>query len=96
MAGGIERDCHGADLERLAIAQRLRGPGEILAIAQPHQIERLLGGEHAAMTGARMIGMAMGDHRLLDRPDRIDMEAASRAAKAGRRERKDVLGAHLG
>jgi hypothetical protein len=42
-----------------------------------------------------MVGMAMGDHGTLDRPHRIDMEAAGLAAQAGGLRRQDVLRAHV-
>ena len=70
------------------------GAGEILAVAQPHDVERFLRRQHRAMAGARMVGMAMRDQRLLDRPGRIDMEAAALAAHAGRGRQQDVFGAH--
>ena len=69
----------------LAVADRLRGAGEILAIAQPHDVERFLRRQHRAMAGARMVGMAMRDQGLVDRPGRVDMKAAGLAADAGRR-----------
>jgi hypothetical protein len=68
----------------------------MIAIAQPHHVERFLRSQHRAMAGARVIGMAMGDHGALDGPDRIDMEAAGLAAKAGGNGHQDVLRTHLG
>ena len=79
----------------LAIADRLRGTGEILAIAQAHHVERLLRGQHRAVAGARVIRMAVRDQRLLDRPRRIDVEAAE-SGSTGRPASgfKDVFRAH--
>ena len=48
----------------------------------------------APWPGARVIGMAVRDQRPLDRPHRIDVEAADRAAQAGRRRLQDVFRAH--
>ena len=42
----------------------------------------------------RMVGMAVRDQRLVDRPRRVDVEAAALAAHAGRRRRQDVFGTH--
>ena len=49
-------------VDGLAVADRLRRAGEVLAVAQPHQVERLLRGQHRAVAGAGMVGMAVGDH----------------------------------
>jgi hypothetical protein len=43
-----------------------------------------------------VVGMAMGDHGALDRPHRIDMKTAGRAAKAGGTRHQDVLRTHVG
>ena len=64
MAGRMERDAHAAERHAFAIADRLRRAGEILAVAQPHQVERLLRRQHRAVAGARMVGMAVRDQRL--------------------------------
>ncbi len=70
--------------------------GEIVAIAQPHHVERLLRGQHRAMAGPGVVGMAVGDHGALDRPHRIDVKAARLAAQAGGDGHQDVLRTHLG
>ena len=62
---------------RLAVADRLRGAGEIVAVAQPHQVERLLRRQHRAVAGARVVGVAVRDHGLVHRPGRIDVEPAA-------------------
>jgi hypothetical protein len=41
-----------------------------------------------------MIRMAVRDHRPLDRPHRVDMEAARLAAEAGGNGHQDILRAH--
>ena len=83
-----------SSVDGLAVADRLRRAGEILAVAQPHDVERLLRRQHRAVAGARMVGMAVGDQRLVDRPRRVDVEAAALAAHAGRRRHQDVFGTH--
>ena len=80
----MELDRDVAEPQFLAIGDGLRAAGEVVAIAQPHHVERLLGGQHRAMAGPGVVGMAVGDHGALDRPHRIDMEAARLAAQAGR------------
>jgi len=67
-----------------------------LGPAQAHQVERFLRGEHRAVAGARVIRMAVGDQRLVDRARRIDMKAAGLAAQTGGNGYQDVLRAHLG
>ena len=94
MAGGMEGDRHAVQGDGFAIANGLRRAGKILAVAQPHQIERLLRGQHRAVAGAGMVGMGMRDQRPLDNPRRVDMKAARLAAQAGRRRHQDVFGTH--
>ena len=96
MAGGMKFDRDVAELDLLAIGDRLRAAGEIVAIAQPHHVERLLRRQHRAMAGPGVVGMAVGDHGALDRAHRIDMEAAGLAAQAGGDGHQDVLRAHVG
>ena len=72
MAGRMERHRRAAERQRLAVARRLRRAGEILAVAQPHQVERLLRRQHRAVARPRMVGMAVRDHGLVDRPRRVD------------------------
>ena len=47
------------------------------------------------MAGPGVVGMAVGDHGALDRPHRIDMEAAGLAAQAGGSWQQDVLRTHV-
>ena len=90
----MKRHRDAADVQAFAVADRLHAAGEILAVAQPHQIEGLLRGQYAAMAGAGMVGMPMGDHGLVDRPGRIDMKAAAAATEAGGGRQQNVFGAH--
>jgi hypothetical protein len=46
------------------------------------------------MPGPGMSGMAVRNHGALDRADRVDMEAARLAAKAGGSGDQDVLRTH--
>ena len=94
MAGGMECHLGAAECETFAIGRRLRRAGEILAVAQPHQVEGLLRRQHGAMAGAGMIGMGVRDQRPLDRPRRVDMESAQFAADAGRRRHQYVFRSH--
>ena len=66
MASGMDFDGDVAKPQSLAIGNRLRGACEVLAIAQPHHVERFLRRQHRAMAGAGVVGMAMGDHGALD------------------------------
>ena len=59
--------------------------GEIRAIAQAHDVERLLRCHHLAVAGAGVIGMAMGDQRAIDGANRIDMEITGGRIETGRR-----------
>ena len=47
--------------------------GAIGAITQFHDFDGLGGGQHLAMSGACVVGMAMGDDRPRDRITGIDM-----------------------
>ena len=91
----MEFDLDVAEFDFLAIRNRLHTAGKIVAIAQPHHVERLLRGQHRAVAGSGMVGMAMGDHSALDGPHRVDVEAAGLAAQAGSNWQQDVLRAHV-
>ena len=91
----MKLDLDVAELESLRHRRWPASAGEIVAIAQPHHVERFLRRQHLAMAGPGMVGMAMRDHRALDRPHRIDMKAAGLAAQAGGDRHQDVLRAHL-
>ena len=95
MAGGVEFDLGVAYANFLAVTDRLGAAREIVAIAQPHHVERLLGAQHRAMAGAGVVGMAVRDYGALDGPDRVDMETARLAAQAGGDGHQDVLRTHF-
>ena len=95
VSGWMESHRRAIELDGLAIAYGLRRSGEIFAIAQSHEIERFPGGEHGAMAGAGVVGVAVGNHGFVHRLRWIDMEPAEPAAQAGGRRQQNVLGAHL-
>src|SRR5271165_6163547 len=95
MAGRMEFDADVAEPDLLAIGDRLRAACKILPIAQPHHVERLLGGQYRAMAGAGVIGMAMGDQGPLHGADRIDVKAAGLAAETGGSWQQEVLRTHF-
>ena len=90
----MEFDGDVAEPDFLTVANRLRAAREIVAIAQPHHVEGFPGRQHVTMTGAGVVGMAVGDNGALDRANRIDMKAAGLAAKAGGNWQQYVLRAH--
>jgi hypothetical protein len=51
--------------------------------------------KHRAVAGARMVGMAVRDDGLVDRPRGIDEEAAGLATHARRRRHQEVFGTHV-
>ncbi len=67
--------------QAFAIGDRLGRAAVVLAIAGGHDLKRLGGGDHHPVAGPGMVGMAMGDHRALHRPHRVDEEIAGRAVK---------------
>ena len=83
-----------ADFDAFAVTHGLRRAHEIRAETQPHDIERFLRGEHGAMTRACMVAMAMGNHGLVNRTRRIDMEATERAVHPALRRQNNVLQPH--
>ncbi len=94
MAGGMEADICAIELHDLAIANRLRAAGEIVAVAQAHDVEGFLCCQDCAMPGARMVGVAMRDQGLFDGPRRVNMETAGLAAHTRRRRNQDIFGTH--
>jgi hypothetical protein len=85
MAGGAKRHCDAAETDAFAITDGLHGAGKIVAVPQPHHVERLLGRQNRTVAGAGVIGVRVGDERALDRTSRIDMEGTWLAAHARRR-----------
>ena len=90
----MEAHRDAADPQLLPVADRLNRAREVRAVAQAHQIDGLLCGQHRAMAGPRVVGVAMGDERAGHRPDRVDVKATARAIKSGGRGHKQVLRAH--
>ena len=82
VTGGVKTDGDAIDDDLLAEFRRLLAAGKALAIADTHDVERLAGGQHMTMARTRMVRMAMGDQRLVDRTHRIDIEPAYRAEEA--------------
>ncbi len=80
VAGGMETRLDATDAGSFTVIDRLRAAGEIFAIAQTHQVERLRGCQHRAMAGPGVVGVRMGNQRAGNRPRRIDMEPTLRAA----------------
>ena len=66
MAGRMKADDDAIDFDGIAKSGSLRFAGEIRAIAQAHNVERLLRRHHLSMAGACMVGMAMSDQCAID------------------------------
>ena len=94
MPGRMKAHRRIAELDRLAVAHGLRRAGEIVAVAQPHDVERFLRRQNRAMPGPGVVGVAMRDQGLVDRAGRIDMKAAGLATNTRRRRNQDIFCAH--
>ncbi len=94
MPGGMEAHRDTVDRGLLAELRRLHLIGEVFAVAQRHDVQRLAGGHHRAMSGARVIGMAVRDQGAGNRPHRIDKEITRRAVQSFRAGSKEVVSAH--
>src|SRR5690606_32921553 len=70
----------------------LQNAGTIGAIARAHDGDGARCGQHRTVAGAGVVAMAVGDDGLVDRPRRIDMEAAGLAVESGRRRLQPGLG----
>ncbi len=81
VAGGRQADLDIVAAERLAVAHRLGSAAEVLAVAGGHDLQRLGGGDHHAVAGPGMVGVAVGDHRPIHRPHRVDEEIAGGAVE---------------
>src|SRR5690606_9462763 len=79
MARRMEADRHPANLDAPHGHLLLRG--ELGTIADGHNLKSLPRRQYRAMTGARMVGMAMGDQGPLDRPQRIKVKIPRRAVE---------------
>ena len=99
MAGRHEPQPDLAQLDGLAMGQRLPAAARLVAQAQRHDLESLARGDHRAVAGPGMVGMAVGDHGAIDRPQGIDEESARTDEQAlradlepGRRVRRHQRG----
>src|ERR1700730_3620803 len=85
VAGRMKRHRYAVKPDDLAVADRLRRPGEIFAVAKPHQIQGFGCRQYCLVAGPGVVGMRMGDERSGDRADRIDVECARWAMEPGLR-----------
>src|SRR4029450_2673057 len=90
----MEGHPYAAERHGLAVTDRLGRGGEVFSVSQAHQIERLLGGKHRAVAGARVVGMAVCDERFVHRARGVDIKAADLAAEAGGGPQENIVGAH--
>ena len=96
MASGVQGDSGAVEVQRFAIANRLRSPGEIVAVTQPHQIEGFARCQHGAVARPRVIGVGVGNERPRDRCRRVDMKTAGFAVQPGGRGCEKLVGTHRG
>ena len=93
MAGRRKAHLHVPDPDRLAQPGLLPRITKRIAVADGHDAQGLGRGQHAAVAGPRMVGVAVGDQRAGHRPGRIDVEAPERAVQAFAGEGEEVAGA---
>ena len=82
------------EFQLLAMAHGLCATGEILSIAQAHNVKRFLSREHGAVARAGMVRMAVRDKGSLDRTNWIDIEAAGAAANTRSSRHKNIFDTH--
>ena len=87
-----QRDLHAIAFDGLSVFHRFGRAGEILAIARGHDGQRLRRRHHRAMAGARVIGMAVRNHRTVHRPHGVDIEVAGGAVEPCRLGAKEGFG----
>jgi hypothetical protein len=76
MSGRAKHDRDTVDGDRLAVDERLKArPSSSITKASRHDRERLRGGEHGPVARPRMVAVAVGDHRPIDRAAWVDEEA---------------------
>ena len=93
MAGWVQADAHAAVQHGLTVGQTLqRQPGA--ESAAQHALADS-GGEHLAVTGAGMVGVGMGDHRVRHCPRGVDVEVARRTVQALRTSDDQVFHGHM-
>ena len=76
MSSRHQPDIHIIDPDRLAIGDRLQRSAGVVAVPRPHDGQSLRRGKHRSVVGPGMVGVAVGDHGLVDRSGRVDMESA--------------------
>ena len=91
MAGRRQPHAHATQVDRLTVAQRLEAAGRLGAESGLHDGDGLRSCQHRAMSGPRMVGVAVGDDGALDGSCRIDVEAGRRAAQSGGVELQPIL-----
>ena len=94
MAGRMKGDGDLADPHGLAELRGLRSCRKPLRVAHGHDLQRLGGCEDCVVPGAGMVGMAVGDQRPLDRPNRVDVESAELRMKPIGRRAQEVFRTH--
>ncbi len=82
MAGGRQGDLDSVAAHGLSVVERHRRAGEIVAIAQAHDLQRRRRGQDQAVAGTGVVRVTVGDHGPLHRRGRIDVEVAGRAVEA--------------
>ena len=98
MAGRRETHRHVADADVLAEHRLLARLAEILAVAHGHDPQGLARGQHLAVAGPGMVGMAVGDESARHRPGRVHVEPAQRTIQplAGQGQEVARTQAHAG
>jgi hypothetical protein len=95
MAGGMETGDDAVHLHPLAECHCLLAAAEILTVTDAHDIQRLARGQHRAMAGAGVIGMAMGDERPRHRAHGIDIKIARRTIETLGRGIQELFRLHI-
>ncbi len=82
MSGRDQLELDAVTVELLAVGGRLGLTAEAFAVTGLHDRQGLGRGDHHAVAGAGVVGVAVGDHRPVHRPHRIDEEIAGRAIES--------------
>jgi len=94
MAGGVKTDGGVAELNDVVGPYGLAGTTEVRAVAHGHDRQRFRRGHNEAVTGARMVGMAVGNKGARDRARRIDKKISRRAIKPFGSKRQEFTEVH--
>ena len=95
MTGRGQPKGHLVDLQPRAIAQRLQATAGLRAIAAFHHRQRRRGGQHLAMTGTGVVGMAVGDQRPGHARRRVNIKIARFAVETLICDRQPTFGSRL-